>query len=147
MSFWFIKKGKGFSCNYVFFSNFYASSRFRNSSGYVFFKICSHIFMIFEVKLEWWLWSRRNRKWREKTSGFAAWIFFALILKKSEKTVFEQKFGFSVVVFCSHAAISLWFLLFFSVFWIGFFFWMVFPIHSQLILDLVFFWNQNYISH
>ena len=26
--------------------------------------------------------------------------------------VFEQKFGFSVVVFCSHAAISLWFLLF-----------------------------------
>ena len=28
------------------------SSRFRNSSGYVFFKICSHIFMIFEVKLE-----------------------------------------------------------------------------------------------
>ena len=27
------------------------SSRFRNSSEYVFFKICSHIFMIFEVKL------------------------------------------------------------------------------------------------
>ena len=26
------------------------SSRFRKPSGYVFFKICSHIFMIFEVK-------------------------------------------------------------------------------------------------
>ena len=34
--------------------------------------------------------------------------------------MFEQKFGFSVVVFCSHAEISLWFLLFFN-FWIGFF--------------------------
>ena len=30
----------------------FTSSRFRNSSGYVFFKICSHIFMIFEVKLK-----------------------------------------------------------------------------------------------
>ena len=43
------------------------------------FKICSHIFMISEVKLEW-LWSRRNRKWSEKASCFAARIF-ALILK------------------------------------------------------------------
>ena len=33
-------------------SHISTSSRFRNSSGYVFFKICSHIFMIFEVKLE-----------------------------------------------------------------------------------------------
>ena len=30
--------------------------------------------------------------------------------------MFEQKFGFSVVVFCSHAAISLLFLLFFRFF-------------------------------
>ena len=30
--------------------------------AFVFFKICSHIFMIFEVKLEKWFWSRRNRK-------------------------------------------------------------------------------------
>ena len=30
----------------------------------------------------------------EKASGYAAWIFLALILKLSEKTVFEQKFGF-----------------------------------------------------
>ena len=56
-----------------------------------FSKISSHIFMIFEVKLEWWFWSRRNRKWSEKASGFAAWNFFALNLKWSEKTVFEQK--------------------------------------------------------
>ena len=47
---------------------------------------------------------------------------FALILKSSGKAVFEQKFAFSLVVFCSHAAISFWFLLFFfSIFWIGFF--------------------------
>ena len=32
----------------------------------------------------------------------------------------EQKFGFSLVVFSSHAAISLIFTLF-SIFWIGFF--------------------------
>ena len=35
--------------------------------------------------------------------------------------VFEQKFGFSVVVFCSHAAISPWFLLFFRFFGSDFF--------------------------
>ena len=45
-------------------------------------------------------------------SGDFGRICFALILKQSEKTAFEQKFGFSVVVFCSHAAISLWILLF-----------------------------------
>ena len=35
--------------------------------------------------------------------------------------MFEQKFGFSVVVFCSHAAISLRFLLFFQFFGSDFF--------------------------
>ena len=30
--------------------------------------------------------------------------------------MFEQKFALSVVVFCSYAAISLWFLLFFQCF-------------------------------
>ena len=35
--------------------------------------------------------------------------------------VFEQKFGFSVVVFCSQAAISLRFLLFFRFFGSDFF--------------------------
>ena len=33
--------------------------------------------------------------------------FFALNLKWSDKTVFEQKVAFFFVVFCSHAAISL----------------------------------------
>ena len=42
-----------------------------------------------------------------KKRVFCAVNLFALILKSSEKTVFEQKFGFSLVVFCSHAAISL----------------------------------------
>ena len=35
--------------------------------------------------------------------------------------MFEQKFAFSVVVFCSHAAISLRFLLFFQFFGSDFF--------------------------
>ena len=35
--------------------------------------------------------------------------------------MFEQKFAFSLVVFCSHAPISIWLLLFFLIFWIGFF--------------------------
>ena len=33
----------------------------------------------------------------------------------------EQKFALSLVVFCSHAAISLWFLLFFRFFGSDFF--------------------------
>ena len=81
--------------------------------------------MIFELEL--WFWSGRKRKWSEKVSGFEAWIFFTLILKHSEKTVFEQKFAFSLVSF-SHAAISLWFLLFFSIF-DQIFFLIVFPTH------------------
>ena len=36
------------------YGQFSPSSRFRNSSGFLFFKICSHIFMIFEVKFENW---------------------------------------------------------------------------------------------
>ena len=56
--------------------------------------------------------------------------FFALILKWSEKTVFEQKMAFSLVIFCSHAAILLRFLPF-LVFWIGCFFrWFSQLIHS-----------------
>ena len=44
--------------------------------------------------------------------------------------MFEQKFGFSVVVFCSHAAISLIFTVF-SIFRIGFFSkWFFQSIHS-----------------
>ena len=34
--------------------------------------------------------------------------------------MFEQKFAFSLVVFCSHAAISFWFLLFFRFFGLNF---------------------------
>ena len=36
------------------------------------------------------------------------------MFKQSEKTVFEQKFAFSLVVLCSHVVISFWFLLFFE---------------------------------
>ena len=65
-----------------------------------------------------------------KSEWFCGVNFFALVLNLSAKTVFEQKFAFSLVIFCSHAAISLRFLLFFQFFGLDFFFQMVFPIHS-----------------
>ena len=46
--------------------------------------------MIFEVKLELWFWSRRNRKWSE--NGFVKSLYFIRILKQSDKTVVEQNF-------------------------------------------------------
>ena len=50
----------------------------------------------------------------------------------SEKTVFEQKFVFSLVVFCSHAAISLAiFNVFFDFFGSDFFQMVLQSIHSS----------------
>ena len=57
-------------------------------------------------------------------------FFFA----QKEKTVSEQKIYFSLVVFCSHAATSLWFLLFFLFFGSDFFlngFRNPFMVHSR----------------
>ena len=63
------------------FSWFFTIQRFWIVLGRcLFIKICSHFFMIFEVKLELWFWSRRNRKWSEKASGIPAWNIFALNL-------------------------------------------------------------------
>ena len=61
-------------------------------------------------------------------------LFLALILKNSEKMVFEQRFDFSLVVFCSHAAIS--FTLIFTVFSI--FSLVVFFDFLDLIFQMVF---------
>ena len=58
----------------------------------LFVKMCSHNFMIFEVKLKWWFWSRQNRKWGENTV-------------------------FCSGLFCSHSAFWHWFFkLFFRFF-------------------------------
>ena len=78
-----------------------------------------------------------------KSEWFCGGNFFALILKWSEKTVFEQEFAFSLVVFCSHAAISLWFLLFFRFFGSDFFldgFSNPFTAHSRpsVLFELIF---------
>ena len=43
------------------------------------FKICSHILMCFEGKVELWFWIRRNRKWTEKASGFVVLSSVTLI--------------------------------------------------------------------
>ena len=48
----------------------------------------------------------------EKSEWFCSEKLFNSSFK--EKRVFEQKFAFSRVVFCSHAAISLWFYFFFD---------------------------------
>ena len=70
-----------------------------------------------------------KQEMERKSEWFCGVNFFPLILKWSEKTVFEQKMAFSLVVFCSHAAILLRFLPFFS-FLDRMFFQMVFPIDS-----------------
>ena len=57
----------------------------------VFFKICSHNFLIFEVKVENWFQSRRNRESRRKASVFAA-SFASPFSNYFEKTVSKQKF-------------------------------------------------------
>ena len=62
-----------------------------------------------------------KQEMERKSEWFCGVNFFALILKWNEKTVFEQKFAFSLVVFCSHAAISLRFLMSFRFFGLDFF--------------------------
>ena len=83
--------------------------------------ICSHVSMTFEVKLKCWFWSHWNRKWSGRASAYLMWKFYGLILKKCEKTLLEEKFAFSVVVFCSHAVFCHRCLLYFW-FFICFFF-------------------------
>ena len=61
---------------------FYSSKKL-NCIRALFFKIVSNIFMIFEVKLEWWFWSRRSRKKRVVLRRET----FALILKYWENGV------------------------------------------------------------
>ena len=63
----------------------------------------------------------------------------SLILKQSLKTVVEQKFAFSLVVFRSHAALSTLIFIVFCISWIGFLlndFFNPFEIH----LGLIFVW-------
>ena len=73
-----------------------------------------HTFLIF-FKSNWCdiFWSLRNRNWSKNASGFAAQTFSILTFKWIEKTVFERKFAFSLVVFRSHAAFLLKLLPFF----------------------------------
>ena len=67
--------------------------------------------MIFEVKLD--ILVTPKQEVEQKSEWFCGVIFFALFLKKSEKAAFERKFGFSLMVFGSYAAISLGFYCFF----------------------------------
>ena len=57
-----------------------------------------------------------KQEMERKSEWFCGVKFFRSNFKLSQKTVFEEKFAFSLVVFCSHAAISLGILLCFSIF-------------------------------
>ena len=96
----------------------------------LFFKICSHIFIIFEVKLEWWFWSRRNRKWSKKNEWFCGVIFFRSNFKVEWENGVWTKFRFLASGFlftCVNFT-----LVFFLIFWIGFFSkWFSQSIHSS----------------
>ena len=50
--------------------------------------------LIFEVKSEKWFWSRRNRKWSEKASGFVGWHFFCFYFKVELENGFWTKIHF-----------------------------------------------------
>ena len=56
-----------------------------------------------------------------KSEFFCGVKFFRSKFKVEWENGVWKKFAFSLVVFCSHAAISLWFLLFFRVFGSDFF--------------------------
>ena len=131
---------------------------------------------LFEARFVWWVvgwwifevndfhdfWSQirvvflvtPKQELERKASGFAAWDFYALILK-SEKTVFEQKFAFSLVVFFVHMLqFHFDFYCFFQFLWIGFLFRNGFPnqfmvhfrtsflLESNLHFSLVFFCSR-----
>ena len=67
-------------------------------------------------------------------SSFAALNFFTLILKYSQKTVFEQNVAFFQVVFLFTCGNFTLMFTVFSIFWIEFFFKMVFTIDSLFFL-------------
>ena len=73
-----------------------------------FFEICSHISMIFEIKLKWLFRSRRNRKWSEKESDFAAWILSTNFKVDRENAVNDWVAGFISTFSCSF--FSYWYL-------------------------------------
>ena len=105
---------------------FFSSSRFRNFCGPV-FKICSHIFMIFEVELKWLFWSRGYRKGNEEAINFAACNFFALI-------VFSFRFFFHMQLFDFN------FYCFFTLY-IGFFFdWFSQSFHYPVLVWFLLSW-------
>ena len=95
-----------------------------------FFKIFSHIFMIVEVKLDWWFWSLRNRQWSEKASGFAEWILCSNFKVEWENCVWT-KFRFLASGFlftCGN--FTLVFTVFLNFLDMIFIFFLNFAIHS-----------------
>ena len=99
----------------LFFYEDDSSSPFRNSSGYVFYSRSNHTF-------SWLLKSNWSSDFghAETESGAkerrVLWWFVTLILNQSEKTVFEQKFAFSLVFFlftCGNFALNFTVFLFF----------------------------------
>ena len=61
-----------------------------------------------------------KQEMERKSEWFCGVIFFRSNFKVEWEVGVWKKFAFSLMVLCSHAAISLWFLLFFRFFLIGF---------------------------
>ena len=86
----------------------------------MFFKICSHIFHDFWNQIGVVILVTPKQEMERKSECFFGVNFFRSNFKVEWENGVWTKIRFLVVVFCSHAAISLWFLVF-SIFWIGFF--------------------------
>ena len=71
--------------------------------GAVFFSRSIHHFHDFWSQIEVMILVTPKQEMERKSEWFCG-VKFALILKLSEKKVFEQKFAFPLVVLCSHAA-------------------------------------------
>ena len=71
---------------------------------------CSHIFIIFECNLDWWLWKQEVEG---KCQWFWSWKFSTLVGKQSEKTLFDQKVAFSRVF--QQFSLNCFFILSFSI--------------------------------
>ena len=84
------------------------SSRFRNSSGYVFFKICSLIFHDFWSQIGVVILVTPKQEVERKSVWLCGLKFFRSNFKLEWEYCVGTKFRFLASDFCSHVVILLW---------------------------------------
>ena len=107
-SFFVVNRRVSFSAGYYSASNFFYNSKNLNCIGVLSYDLFTN-FHDFWSQIGVVILVTPKQEVERKSEWFYCVIFLAQILMLSEKKVFEQKFAFSLVVFCSHAAISLCF--------------------------------------